>query len=703
MLRLPRNPCPSSEVSDYGQVVSAVSPTAFWSLNSAAEEVVFPQLVVGNCRYARMGLFAEQGPGVAESPPRIGVRANGVPRESFYPREGTAALMFVDASLGGEASYSWWFAAPQDNPARTVLLHPEEDQGIDVVVEDGLTITLGLWPCSGSNLFSKRQQTATLGSSILDGKFHHVAVGYNQASLSSWIAIDGEVKSSQTGNESILIQDCPPPRTGNKTLRVPKGGAVDELAIFNRSLTPTEVATLGSIPCPGYVPRLDGQPTGQVCGNVVYPVALKHVDSGAYFRNVSGSLRSFVPGSIPKEQFDKPAVERFTVKANTRCLHRRTAVFGSFNERDCGLYTQRTVKVDRSAGTVTVVSPNVILRNPRKDDYPQQEENIRAGTLFYCMVPNEAGTEIISQECDQRGWWHRRAFEFEGGLDVLQNRKSEGDLVQNPGDPQVAATGLIFVKSGGEWLSKGTGTIVSTKTATEEEVLLLVTAFHVVQDQTEMMFVPGHYYADDPATLNGERRRDSYLPYGAFLFNDDDVFTVERVGGQWNRPNLDVAVAVLNKHVPISVKSWQSGWVTIASSPLARKSKASDFGMNIPFLRLARRLNETQLAKSLWAGYPGTLGGEMNVAALPAKLARDYNPDQEGTQKGDLYRIRSALGKGASGGPVFVKNEVVGVISFGSVSSRGLVDTFAVPTDAPELQQMVSLAQKRAISKGLPR
>jgi Concanavalin A-like lectin/glucanases superfamily/Immunoglobulin domain len=200
------------------------------------------------------------------------------------------------------------------------------------------------------------------GVNVRDGKWHQVASVFNRDLNTTFVYVDGNQVSASTigvtGFESLTDGSLSP----NDTLVGSSGpgayagaGAVDDLGIWSRSLTASEILAI-------YAQGLKGQPlTTAVGGSVVKPVITSQPGGETIFAGFGTSLKVSASGSAPL------AFQWFKDKAVLTGQTNPTIVFPSASPADAGSYTVTVSNIVGSAtssnAVLTVIPPATSLTN----------------------------------------------------------------------------------------------------------------------------------------------------------------------------------------------------------------------------------------------------------------------------------------------------------------------------------------------------
>jgi hypothetical protein len=271
--------CPRDAISEYGQLVLTAAPLFYWDLDSGETGPVANTALSGPCVRATIGEGAVAGPGVADNGPRRGYQASG----------SGPIVNVTDSRLAPILSMGWWMGFPTDTVESTQeILNLHSDRltvGLSSSSAKFDTVTVRHRECGADT--SIAAMTAQLEAPLNDGRFHHFAV--RAANDRTELAIDGEVVAASTSALDIVACAGVTPSV---VISGSAGSALDEPAVFNNSLTEDQIRILGTLGCPGFVPRIDGQPEAQVCGTT---------STRSEIRDISGRCLQPVasPESIP--------------------------------------------------------------------------------------------------------------------------------------------------------------------------------------------------------------------------------------------------------------------------------------------------------------------------------------------------------------------------------------------------------------------
>jgi hypothetical protein len=193
-------------------------------------------------------------------------------------------LAFADGSM----SLSTWFRVGAFDKSWQALVAKGEGSNWRFARrggENGLAIAAG----SGDT-----PSATGAGADVNDGEWHHL-VGVANQTFGTMIYIDGELASSNTGQESVLTANGSPMMIGDNPGAVGRSwnGDIDDVALWSRALSASEVSALAAGPLSTEgttIPHLDEAPFN---GTFVEGSAGDYI----VFRGVTGG--SFVLSGLP--------------------------------------------------------------------------------------------------------------------------------------------------------------------------------------------------------------------------------------------------------------------------------------------------------------------------------------------------------------------------------------------------------------------
>jgi Concanavalin A-like lectin/glucanases superfamily len=673
--------CPDPTLSTYGQSVAAVSPLAYWSLDGADSG---PEPTNGPvaCRYGRP-TNSTFGPGASD----VASERHGVTAKVTGP-----VLSVPDQGLASTASIGWWFALPSDTSVTSVRLLAAGGGATTVDLSSSFTASLDTFsintnacPYHGASMSYKRPQ-----GTLADGKFHHVAIGYNIAAEATFLAIDGTVVARSAGEftNSFMWRFCGNGAGSGTIFSTAQGGAIDEPVLVNRVLTDTEISLIGTLACPGYIPRLDGAPQAQVCGSV-QGLSLKGISSGKYLGPLTQDARSQI-GVFPRPFIwsEDGVLSKWLFDANSlgasRCIGEPTVPTSAsvtsvvqFKIGLCdNLLFHRSTQVGAARTTLTRPNNTTIVRN--------WNEIIPAETppLSSCIeeVNGTAQWAYCGLMALERG---KVSFEFDKSIDT----PTFADIVSNPTSPQIAAVGKFITKGS----AAGTASLIQVPISRTSRVVLLVTAQHNFDGggNDGGLFVPG---ATSFYDSNGVQQWKA--PFGVFAVNRQ-TSSNPLGGGVVN----DVAFATLSRQLVPPNGQFSNSQVTQLIDDALRlttgpRASALSNVMNVPSLRLFESVpGQSGLVGSFVVGYPHGLfsGSKMMITANSPK------PRTVGSAR--LVTFQGGMSGGASGGPMYTNGFLVGVFTqstqgvFGGPELLNLITPLRTQ-HRPLLNEAICLAQQ---------
>jgi hypothetical protein len=194
------------------------------------------------------------------------------------------------------------------------------------------------------------------GVSVRDGNWHHVVAVFNRDANSSFVYVDGNQVAAASLGFSGFESLTPTAFSPNDTLVGSSGpgtysgaGSVDDLGIWSRSLTASEVLAI-------YSQGLNGQPlTTAVAGSAVRPSISSQPQSLTVFENRNAQLSVTAAGSSPL------TYQWYQNGATLADATNSVLSFAPATTNDTGSYA---VAVRNSVGAVTSAPPAILTVLP---------------------------------------------------------------------------------------------------------------------------------------------------------------------------------------------------------------------------------------------------------------------------------------------------------------------------------------------------
>jgi hypothetical protein len=694
-------PCPTPPATTLATATAALGPLAYWSLDRSAGAGAIANTANSSAPPA------ECRPGGGQPSATAGVSGN-----AGWLQQAAGGPVFAgsDSGLGGVATMSWRMSIPATLAAGsqrllsagggsiTVDLHSTGSRPAATGDPDNswnyLVINGNGCPYHGATM------SLHLPAGLGDGNFHQIAIAYDIGAEWSAVAVDGQWVYSQAGEwrNSFVWRFCGNGSGSGSTWSIPAGGTIDEIVLLNRVATAADLETLGQAACP------TAPGTGaQVCGSVIESYTLRFANGGYLglpvgFQGGSGNtaLRT------TPFQWSKSRLDGFDSLASAThpgtCL--RSTVSQNINPPEAGpvqyfsgnactgsiggdLLLQRNVQLSANRRTLSPVNENILIRNRQHIVSYADSSGDAVDIIPLCISAiSDPAPAVEWQNCDAK------AFAGTANLAVsppLPARSSEADRIDNPASAATAPIGKIFVRTSRGWNIIGTGSLVATVNSQGEREVVLATAAHVTESGSpdRFLFVP--------ATRMIDLQRGVYsTPYGVFAFEQADV---QRITPRPNRLDTDVAFVTLSRQYlppPASFSSSDASLDAAFENAIASRSiKANQLSIAAFKARMASAFPTTaQLAGAIVAGYPDQIfrAREMLVASGPAR------------RRGGGANLPTALAGGASGGPLFVGSELVGVYAKSDPrlgGYTGIVALFRSDKHQALLQQAAERARTR--------
>ena len=224
-------------VSEDVELATPAIPTHFFPLSSDGRRNFVTALD------GRTGLFTEGRFETSNRPGSTGVRLNGSTTVTF-PRG-------PELERNQPFSFAGWLKIATNSPSAPVfarLNHAQNFQGWDFALDNlrpGIHL-IHRWPESGLKVVAKTE--------LKPREWHHVVVTYDGSSKAAGVKIyvNGELQENVVERDTLAgpIANPTPFRIGSRSDTIKFKGEMDDLAIYQRALTPGEVRAAAH-PIPG--------------------------------------------------------------------------------------------------------------------------------------------------------------------------------------------------------------------------------------------------------------------------------------------------------------------------------------------------------------------------------------------------------------------------------------------------------------------
>lgn len=243
---------PTNVSSTYTAVILAANPVAYYRMNESEGPGLF-DMATNASPSTQQG--AQQGLYRKRAVPTISLTTNNGPRTAGFEAGNTApyfagtntmdSAYSVLPTIGTNYSVEMWIRSSRDASAFALSYFAGRgSSGFDAIAIDGTFGTAPLGPSDHGKLFVFNNANAVIGSTVLTtGTWHHVAFTREDNVVA--IYLDGRLDGSGTlannvGASSTFVFGDRSDTSGRYLY--PFQGNVDEVAVYDRALTASEVA-----------------------------------------------------------------------------------------------------------------------------------------------------------------------------------------------------------------------------------------------------------------------------------------------------------------------------------------------------------------------------------------------------------------------------------------------------------------------------